>query len=91
MNMSWKFPKMLNENLIIDFKTTMGDCQGHQQDHSIPLSSQNNCMKIYFIKSHFTSSTFSTRLKLFWDLALTFNLLIVLYRAFYYSTVRFLN
>ena len=40
--MSWKFPKMLNENLIKDFLRTMCGCQGHQKDHLIALLSQNN-------------------------------------------------
>ena len=54
--MSWKFPKMLNENLIIDFLRTMCDCQGHPKDHSISLSSQNNLFYEISNDFHFTSS-----------------------------------
>lgn len=56
MNMSWKFLKILNENLIIDFLRTMCDCQGHPKDHSISLSSQNNLFYEISNDFHFTSS-----------------------------------
>lgn len=39
LDKSWKFPEILNENLILEFKMMTLDCQGHHKDHSISLSS----------------------------------------------------